>query len=334
MAATKSATGRADSSAAVSFLPMMFNSAAHARGVAGSPLVLVPPACLPSPNTSGERARMRRTHFATKLIHEHKRRDCRRGRADTHTRNIGGSYKPRKAWSKNVGPGLCPASPGFTRLHPASRHRASPARLVALWGLRGLPACPACGWVGACADTLRNGQAIITQKPRTPVNMRAAHILATALVVANARSKWRADRAMLPALATLPRYPTNHTQTHTPQQHAHALASQCRPDAAQRHTRAHTPMTTWLVCEKPESSISFVSLVLSPQCFPISFVSLPQCCPPPQKPDRHSTQHAHAHTVHQESTCVGRSVPGSSRAHDDTSTGPSPDQRKAAETQP
>ena len=52
--------------------------------------------------------------------------------------------------------------------------------------------------------------------------MRAAHILATALVVANARSRWRADRAMLPALATLPRYPTNHTQTHTPQQHAHA----------------------------------------------------------------------------------------------------------------
>ena len=64
------------------------------------------------------------------------------------------------------------------------------------------------------------------QKPRTPVNMRAAHILATALVVANARPKWRADRAMLPALATLPRYPTNHTQTHTPQQHTHALASQ------------------------------------------------------------------------------------------------------------
>ena len=64
------------------------------------------------------------------------------------------------------------------------------------------------------------------QKPRPPVNMRAAHILATALVVANARSKWRADRAMLPALATLPRYPTNHTQTHTPQQHTHALASQ------------------------------------------------------------------------------------------------------------
>ena len=56
--------------------------------------------------------------------------------------------------------------------------------------------------------------------------MRAAHILATALVVANARPKWRADRAMLPALATLPRYPTNHTQTHTPQQHTHALASQ------------------------------------------------------------------------------------------------------------
>ena len=44
--------------------------------------------------------------------------------------------------------------------------------------------------------------------------MRAAHILATALVVANARPKWRADRAMLPALATLPRYPTNHTQIH------------------------------------------------------------------------------------------------------------------------
>ena len=56
--------------------------------------------------------------------------------------------------------------------------------------------------------------------------MRAAHILATALVVANARSKWRADRATLPALATLPRCPTSHTQTHTPQQHAHALASQ------------------------------------------------------------------------------------------------------------
>ena len=64
------------------------------------------------------------------------------------------------------------------------------------------------------------------QKTRTPVNMRAAHILATALVVANARPKWRADRAMLPALATLPRYPTNHTQTHNPQQHTHALASQ------------------------------------------------------------------------------------------------------------
>ena len=105
-----------------------------------------------------ERARMRRTHFATKLIHEHKRRDCRRGRADTHTRNIGGSTSHARH-GVNVGPGLCPASPGFTRLHPASRHRASPARLVALWGLAGAcPACPACGWVGACADTLRNGQ--------------------------------------------------------------------------------------------------------------------------------------------------------------------------------
>ena len=83
-----------------------------------------------------ERARMRRTHFATKLIHEHKRRDCRRGRADTHTRNIGGSTSHARH-GVNVGPGLCPASPGFTRLHPASRHRASPARLVALWGLAG-----------------------------------------------------------------------------------------------------------------------------------------------------------------------------------------------------
>ena len=80
------------------------------------------------------------------------------------------------------------------------------------------------------------------QKPRTPVNMRAAHILATALVVANARSKWRADRAMLPALATLPRYPTNHTQTHTPQQCTHTLAAQIAvwPDAAASRNKPHT----------------------------------------------------------------------------------------------
>ena len=60
----------------------------------------------------------------------------------------------------------------------------------------------------------------------TPVNMRAALFLATALVVANARSKWRADRAMLPAPATLPGYPANHTQTHNPEQHTHTLAAQ------------------------------------------------------------------------------------------------------------
>ena len=60
----------------------------------------------------------------------------------------------------------------------------------------------------------------------TPVNMRAALFLATALVVANARSKWRADRAMLPAPATLPGYPANHTQTHNPEQCTHTLAAQ------------------------------------------------------------------------------------------------------------
>ena len=56
--------------------------------------------------------------------------------------------------------------------------------------------------------------------------MRAAHILATALVVANARPKWRADRALLPALATSPGYPANHTQKHNPEQYTHTLAAQ------------------------------------------------------------------------------------------------------------
>ena len=56
--------------------------------------------------------------------------------------------------------------------------------------------------------------------------MRAALFLATASVVANARSKWRADRAMLPAPATLPGYPTNHTQKHNPKQYTHTLAAQ------------------------------------------------------------------------------------------------------------
>ena len=99
------------------------------------------------------------------------------------------------------------------------------------------------------------------QKPRTPVNMRAAHILATALVVANARPKWRADRAMLPALATLPGYPTNHTQPHTPQQHAHALASQmaewpagCLTQHATRARKAHhRAATTSLITLQPVS---------------------------------------------------------------------------------
>ena len=74
--------------------------------------------------------------------------------------------------------------------------------------------------------------------------MRAAHILATALVVANARSKWRADRATLPALATLPRYPANHTHTHILEQYTHTLAAQMAawPDGCltQQATHART----------------------------------------------------------------------------------------------
>ena len=81
---------------------------------------------------------------------------------------------------------------------------------------------PALSMFGSC-KALRMIR-ILKTSPRpthTPVNMRAAHILATALVVANARSKWRADRAMLPAPATLPGYPTNHTQKHNPKQYTH-----------------------------------------------------------------------------------------------------------------
>ena len=41
-----------------------------------------------------------------------------------------------------------------------------------------------------------------------------------------ARAAWRADRAMLPAPATLPGYPANHTQTHNAEQCTHTLAAQ------------------------------------------------------------------------------------------------------------
>ena len=78
----------------------------------------------------------------------------------------------------------------------------------------------------------------------TPVNMRAALFLATASVVANARPKWRADRAMLPAPATLPGYPANHTHKHNPQQYTHNLAAQMAvwPDGCftQQATHART----------------------------------------------------------------------------------------------
>ena len=140
------------------------------------------------------------------------------------------------------------------------------------------------------------------QKPRTPVNMRAAHILATALVVlvasATARSKWRADRAMLPALATLPRYPTNHTQTHTPQQHAHALASQmadwpddCLTQQATHARKAHHRAAATSLVTLQRSAANFPH-VLRPCAAPAHLHAL--CCAvaQPCKPKHASTRDA------------------------------------------
>ena len=128
------------------------------------------------------------------------------------------------------------------------------------------------------------------QKPRTPVNMRAAHILATALVVANARPKWRADRAMLPALATLPRYPTNHTQPHTPQQHAHALASQmaewpdgCLTQHATQARNAHHRAATTSLSTLQHSAAKFPRIFrpcAAPARQPMLCCAAPHLCKP------------------------------------------------------
>ena len=74
--------------------------------------------------------------------------------------------------------------------------------------------------------------------------MRAALFLAAALVVANARSKWRADRAMLPAPATLPGYPANHTQKHNPEQCSHTLAAQMTFEKKMRIEAADNTLIT------------------------------------------------------------------------------------------
>ena len=140
--------------------------------------------------------------------------------------------------------------------------------------------------------------------------MRAAHILATALVVANARSKWRADRAMLPALATLPRYPTNHTQTHTPQQHTHALASQmaewpadCPTQHATHARKAHHHAATTSL-NTLQHSAAKIPRVFRPCAAPARQPTL--CCAAPHhcKPQLASTRAAltHEHTSAHTST--------------------------------
>ena len=109
---------------------------------------------------------------------------------------------------------------------------------------------------------------IKTPPPRpthTPVNMRAALFLATASVVANARPKWRADRAMLPAPATLPGYPTNHTQKHNPKQYTHTLAAQMAVWPAGCFTQQATHACT---AHQREAATSLITLQRSAPNFP------------------------------------------------------------------
>ena len=156
--------------------------------------------------------------------------------------------------------------------------------------------------------------------------MRAAHILATALVVANARPKWRADRAMLPALATLPRYPTNHTQTHTPQQHTQALASQmaewpdgCLTQHATRHTRTQsTPPRSDNFPEYFAAQCSEIPAHLPPLCGASTPAhALLRCAPSLQASAR---QHARslgtqAHErAHEHTSCLWHRPPRASNA--------------------
>ena len=131
--------------------------------------------------------------------------------------------------------------------------------------------------------------------------MRAALFLATALVVANARSNWRADRAILPAPATLPGYPANHTQKHNPEQCSHTLAAQmavwpagCFTQQATHARTAHHRAAATSLITLQRSAPNFPR-VSSPCTAPAHLPAL--CCAvaQPCMPWRASTRVALAH---------------------------------------
>ena len=142
--------------------------------------------------------------------------------------------------------------------------------------------------------------------------MRAALFLATALVVANARPTWRADRAMLPAPATLPGYPANHTQTHNTEQCTHTLAAQmaawpagCFTQQATHARTAHHRAAATSLNTLQRSAASFPH-VFRPCAAPAHLHTL--CCAvaQPCMPWRASTRVALAHEHMNEHTSTLR----------------------------
>ena len=142
--------------------------------------------------------------------------------------------------------------------------------------------------------------------------MRAALFLATASVVANARSKWRADRAMLPASATLPGYPANHTRKHNPEQCSHTLAAQVAVWPAGCFTQQATHART---AHRRAAATSLITLQRSAPNFPRVFrpCTAPAhlhalCCAvtQPCMPWRASTRAALAHEHMNEHTSTLR----------------------------
>ena len=117
---------------------------------------------------------------------------------------------------------------------------------------------------------------------------------------------------MLPASATLPRYPANHTQTHNPEQHTHTLAAQmavwpagCFTQQATHARTAHHRAAATSLITLQRSAPSFPR-VSSPCTAPAHLPAL--CCAvaQPCMPWRASTRVALAHKHMNEHTSTYR----------------------------
>ena len=144
-----------------------------------------------------------------------------------------------------------------------------------------------------------------TRRRTPPVNMRAALFLTTTLVVANARSKWRADRAMLPTLA-LYQGSQRTTLSHTIHSNARTLwqltwpsgliADGCLTQQATHARTAHhrTAATYWDTLQRSAANFPHIFRpCATPARLPLLCCAVTQPCKPqhasttPAKPTHH-----------------------------------------------